>query len=161
MRENFRKKLIIQTFSVFAALYVLIYLLRYRLLPEKLSSKYSATYPAGLKVIELNNERQRQHEYNVQSHKVELPSVLNELGNNNAHSLRNKPAFDYKAAMDKLNKERVAHDDPRLIDLIRNYYIEPPSDLPYNLTYTNRTDFSRGQAPFVDSRLHYLVSIPF
>lgn len=83
MRENFRKKLIIQTFSVFAVLYLLIYLLRNRLLPEKPLSKFSAISPAGLQIIKVNNERQ---DYNVRSHKVELPSLLNELA-----SLGNEP----------------------------------------------------------------------
>lgn len=62
--------------------------------------------------------------------------------------------FDYLAAMDELNKAKVAQDDPRLIQLIRNYYIEPPSGLPYNLKILDRKDYSKGQAPFVDSRLN-------
>ena len=66
--------------------------------------------------------------------------------------------IDYETEMMKLNKAKVAQDDPWLIKLIRDYYIEPPSSLPYNLTYPDRTDYSKGQAPFVDSRLNYLVS---
>ena len=65
--------------------------------------------------------------------------------------------FNYKAAMDKLNKEKVAQDDPRLIRLIRDFYIDPPSELPYNLKHPDRKDYSKGQAPFIDSRLHYMV----
>ena len=65
--------------------------------------------------------------------------------------------FDYQAAMDELNKEKVAQDDPRLIKLIRDFYIEPPSGLSYNLKIPDRKDYSKGQAPFVDSRLHYMV----
>ena len=67
--------------------------------------------------------------------------------------------LNYKAEMmQQLNNERVAQDDPRLIKLIRDYYIEAPSRQPYNLRYPNRTDYSKGQAPFVDSRLNYIVS---
>lgn len=69
--------------------------------------------------------------------------------------------FDYQAAMNELNNEKVAQDDPRLIKLIRDYYIEPPSELPYNLKILDRHDYSRGQAPFVDSRLNYMVGCFF
>ena len=65
---------------------------------------------------------------------------------------------DVKAAMDKLNAARVPQDNPELIRLIRDYYIEPPSLLPYNLKYPHREDFSKGQSPFVDSRLGHMVS---
>ena len=63
-----------------------------------------------------------------------------------------------RAAMGELNAARVPQDDPRLIQLIRDYYIEPPSLLPYNLTYPDREDSSKGQTPFVDSRLGHMVS---
>lgn len=66
-------------------------------------------------------------------------------------------SFDYKAAMQKLNDARVSHDDPRLIKLIRDYYIEPPSDAEYNLKDPDRLEYSNGQTPFVDSRLNYMV----
>ena len=65
---------------------------------------------------------------------------------------------EVKAAMDKLNAARVPQDDPELIRLIRDYYIEPPSLLPCNLKYPHREDFSKGQSPFVDSRLGHMVS---
>ena len=61
--------------------------------------------------------------------------------------------------MDELNKENVAQDDQRLIRLIRDFYIDPPSDLPYNLKNLDRQDYSKGQTPFVDSRLNYMVGI--
>jgi len=65
--------------------------------------------------------------------------------------------FDYKAAMQKLNEAKVSQDDPRLIKLIRDYYIEPPSELEYNLENPKRLEYSNGQTPFVDSRLNYMV----
>ncbi|XP_052227732.1 uncharacterized protein LOC127842327 isoform X2 [Dreissena polymorpha] len=65
-------------------------------------------------------------------------------------------SFDYKAAMQALNEAKVSHDDPRLIRLIRDYYIEPPSLEPYNLTKPERLDPSSGQAPFIDSRLNFM-----
>ena len=66
-------------------------------------------------------------------------------------------SFDYKAAMMKLNKAKVDQDDPRLVKLIRDYYIEPPSKEPYKLKNPERLEFSNGQTPFVDSRLNYMV----
>lgn len=68
-------------------------------------------------------------------------------------------SFDYKSVMKKLNDARVSQDDPRLIKLIRDYYIEPPSTSPYNLLDPNRLEYSNGQTPFVDSRLNYMVSL--
>ena len=67
-------------------------------------------------------------------------------------------SFDYLSAMETLNQKRVAMDDPILIDRIRNYYMEPPSDLPYNLTHPGRIDQSKGQMPYIDQRLHKKVS---
>ncbi|KAH3788569.1 hypothetical protein DPMN_166714 [Dreissena polymorpha] len=66
-------------------------------------------------------------------------------------------SFNYKAAMQALNEAKVSHDDPRLIRLIRDYYIEPPSLEPYDLDKPERLDPSSGQAPFIDSRLDYMV----
>ncbi|XP_060601227.1 protein Star-like isoform X1 [Ruditapes philippinarum] len=71
-------------------------------------------------------------------------------------SIKRNSSFDYKAAMTKLNEARVRQDDPRLIKLIRDYYIEPPSKTPYNLTNPEQLEFSNGQTPFVDSRLNYM-----
>lgn len=64
--------------------------------------------------------------------------------------------FDYKAAMQKLNEAKVDQEDPRLIKLIRDYYIVPPSTEPYNLDVPDRLEYSNGQTPFVDSRLNYM-----
>lgn len=66
-------------------------------------------------------------------------------------------SFDFKAAMQKLNEAKVDQDDPRLIKLIRDYYIEPPSQEPYNLLNPERLEYSNGQTPFIDSRLNYMV----
>ncbi|KAH3894693.1 uncharacterized protein LOC127867739 isoform X2 [Dreissena polymorpha] len=65
-------------------------------------------------------------------------------------------SFDYKAAMEKLNEAKVSQDDPRLIQLIRDYYIEPPSVEAYHLDSPDRLEFSNGQTPFIDSRLNYM-----
>ncbi|XP_052804816.1 uncharacterized protein LOC128234562 isoform X2 [Mya arenaria] len=65
-------------------------------------------------------------------------------------------SFDYKSAMQKLNDAKVNADDPRLIKLIRDYYIDPPSTEKYNLDIPNRLEYSNGQTPFVDSRLNYM-----
>lgn len=73
----------------------------------------------------------------------------------NVHS--NK-SFDFNATMKKLNEAKVSQDDPRLIEIIRQYYIEPPSKEPYNLENPGRLEYSNGQTPFIDSRLNYTVS---
>ncbi|XP_052098880.1 uncharacterized protein LOC127733585 [Mytilus californianus] len=69
------------------------------------------------------------------------------------NQVRNK--YDYLEEMDTLNKQKVDMDDPRLIRLIRNYWIENPSDQPYNLKQPHVMDTSIGQAAFVDNRLHF------
>ena len=67
-------------------------------------------------------------------------------------------SFNYKAVMQKLNDAKVSQDDPRLIKLIRDYYLEPPSSEPYHLDNPDRLEYSNGQTPFIDSRLNYMVS---
>jgi len=67
-------------------------------------------------------------------------------------------SFNYKAVMQKLNDAKVSQDDPRLIKLIRDYYLEPPSSEPYYLDNPDRLEYSNGQTPFIDSRLNYMVS---
>ncbi|CAG2229669.1 unnamed protein product [Mytilus edulis] len=62
---------------------------------------------------------------------------------------------NYLDEMDSLNKQKVDMDDPRLIRLIRNYWIENPSDQPYNLKQPHVMDPSIGQAAFVDNRLNF------
>ncbi|WAQ94261.1 STAR-like protein, partial [Mya arenaria] len=57
-------------------------------------------------------------------------------------------SFDYKSAMQKLNDEKVSADDPRLIRLIRDYYIDPPSTEKYNLDNPDSLEYSVGQTPF-------------
>lgn len=66
------------------------------------------------------------------------------------------PDFNYKSAMRELIDKQVTADDPRLVQIIRNYYIEQPSTEPYNLDFPNRLEFSNGQTPFIDSRLNYI-----
>jgi hypothetical protein len=65
----------------------------------------------------------------------------------------------YKDEMNKLNEEKVDADNPRLLQMIREHFIVPPSNLPYNLAEINKRDTSMGQAAFVDNRLGYKVSV--
>ena len=67
--------------------------------------------------------------------------------------------FNYQAVMEELNKEKVSPEDPRLIRLIRGYYLELPSSFPYNLTNPEKLDDSEGQVPVVDRILKYQVSV--
>ena len=62
----------------------------------------------------------------------------------------------------RLNIEKTAQDDPRLIDLIKRCYLEEPSELPYNLEKPDRSDFSQGgQSLYVDELLNHAVSSIF
>ncbi|XP_060077630.1 uncharacterized protein LOC132557155 [Ylistrum balloti] len=63
---------------------------------------------------------------------------------------------DYRKVMTYLNGQRVAQDNPTLVSLIRNYYIEMPSSDPYQLDNPDVVEFSKGQTPVVDSRLNYM-----
>ncbi|XP_045165407.2 uncharacterized protein LOC123529237 [Mercenaria mercenaria] len=63
--------------------------------------------------------------------------------------------FDYKSAMSALNAAKVSADDPVLVELIRRYYIENPSDLGYNLEKPHIKDTSKGQTAFVDDTLNH------
>lgn len=62
---------------------------------------------------------------------------------------------NYIKEADELNRKQVSMDDPRLINLIRNYWIENPSDLDYNLEFPDVLDPSAGQAPFIDNRMKF------
>ena len=62
--------------------------------------------------------------------------------------------------LDQLNSEKVQQDDPRLVKLIRDHFIEPPSPLSYNLLDLSKTHTSQfGQAFVIDQILRNKVSI--
>ncbi|XP_021343454.1 uncharacterized protein LOC110443514 [Mizuhopecten yessoensis] len=63
---------------------------------------------------------------------------------------------DYRKVMTYLNGQRVAQNNPTLVSLIRNYYIEMPSLEPYHLDNPDVVELSNGQTPVVDSRLNYM-----
>ena len=64
------------------------------------------------------------------------------------------------ALLDQLNSEKVQQDDPRLIKLIRDHFIEPPSPLPYNLLDLTKEHYSQyGQSHIIDQILRNKVSI--
>lgn len=69
------------------------------------------------------------------------------------------PLFNVTEALKELNDREVPMDDPTLIRIIRDYFIELPSLEPYNLKYPNKLEYSKGQTPFIDSRLNNMVSI--
>ena len=73
----------------------------------------------------------------------------------------NQPDKLYAAALlDQLNSEKVQQDDPRLIQLIRDHFIEPPSTLSYNLQDSSKKDYSQfRQSPIIDQLLQNKVSI--
>ena len=58
-----------------------------------------------------------------------------------------------------LNEAKVAQDDPRLIKVIKDQYIEPPSKLPYDLENWDMQDYSKlGMSPKADDQLNKKVS---
>ena len=66
---------------------------------------------------------------------------------------------DYRTQMEILNSEQVEQDDPGLVRLIRQYYLQPPSVLPYNFTNNKREDYSQGgQSTYIDTILNHVVS---
>lgn len=65
-------------------------------------------------------------------------------------------SVDYKKEIADMNTAKVDQTNPRLVELIRDYYIEPPSLEPYHLDNPNRLEYSNGQTPFVDSRLNFM-----
>lgn len=69
-----------------------------------------------------------------------------------------KLGYDFRAITKKLNNEKVAMDDARLLSVIRNYWIYNPSLKQYKF-YDNRIDYSSGQSSLVDSLLNNKVSI--
>jgi hypothetical protein len=74
---------------------------------------------------------------------------------------KQKIKTDYLEEMEQLNMEKVKMDDSRLISLIRNYWIENPSNEHYNLTSAKSLDPSVGQAAVVDNKLKFKVSYIF
>lgn len=69
-----------------------------------------------------------------------------------------RTSVDFRQEMDELNQQKVDMADPRLIKLIRNYWIENPSSEEYRLSEPNIVDPSVGQAAFIDNRLEFKVS---
>ena len=61
--------------------------------------------------------------------------------------------------LEQLNNEKVRQDDPRLIRIIRDNFVFPPSTEKYNLNNPHKLDYSKGQTPFVDNRLNFMVCI--
>ncbi|XP_076071786.1 uncharacterized protein LOC143043283 [Mytilus galloprovincialis] len=91
--------------------------------------------------------------YRFSSNTMVPSSTVDSPAKTSINQVRNKD--DYLEQMDILNKQKVDMDDPRLISLIRNYWIENPSDQPYNLNKPQVLDPSIGQAAFADNRLNF------
>ena len=64
---------------------------------------------------------------------------------------------NYKVLLEQLNRDKVAQDDPRLIKIIQEHFIEPPSTQPYKLEQPDRIDYSQGQSSAVDHILKEMV----
>ena len=63
----------------------------------------------------------------------------------------------YKGLLEQLNRDKVAQDDPRLIKVIQEHFIELPSTQPYKLKQPDRIDYSEGQSSAVDRILNEMV----
>lgn len=95
--------------------------------------------------------------YRFSSNTMVPSSTVDSPAKTSINQVRNKD--DYLEQMDILNKQKVDMADPRLISLIRNYWIENPSDQPYNLNKPQVLDPSMGQAAFADNRLNFKVRV--
>ena len=107
--------------------------------------------------------------------------TFHRMNNDRSSSAINKPAFGQKKDREdaensaikyehslpyncthetaRLNAEKAAQDDPRLIYLIKRCYLEHPSTLPYELENPDRQDYSQGgQSVYVDELLNHTVS---
>ena len=75
--------------------------------------------------------------------------------------LTTQPDKSYaEALLDQLNSEKAQQDDPRLIKLIRDHFIEPPSPLSYNLNKPERKYYAqKNQSAIVDGMLNNTVNI--
>ena len=104
----------------------------------------------------------------IKQKEVEYPKLMKQKEANYSELIQQKEADysermkqeagEYSELMKQLNKDRAAQDDPRLVELIKDHYIEPPSDLPYKLASSSTLHYSQfGQSKYVDSRLHDLV----
>ena len=68
-------------------------------------------------------------------------------------------SYDVGEVLDQMNEDRVKQDHPDLIQVIRDNFIFQPSTEEYNLDSPDKLEYSNGQAPFIDSRLNYMVSV--
>ena len=65
---------------------------------------------------------------------------------------------NYEIILDKLNRDKVAQDNPILIKLIREHFIEFPSTEAYKLCNPGIKDYSdAGQSSFADRELNQMV----
>jgi hypothetical protein len=96
------------------------------------------------------------HSWNMDEESQNLPIQKSVMFIN-----KQKMKTDYLEEMEQLNMEKVKMDDSRLISLIRNYWIENPSNEHYNLTSAKSLDPSVGQAAVVDNKLKFKVSYIF
>ena len=55
--------------------------------------------------------------------------------------------------------QNIQQDDRLVIHVIQKYFLNSPSLLEYNLDNPHEPDYSYGQAPFIDNRLNYMVSM--
>ena len=66
--------------------------------------------------------------------------------------------YNYIEETKQLNAEQVEQDDPGLVRLIKRFYLHKPSVLPYNITDTNRRDYSQGgQSRYLDTLMNHMV----
>jgi hypothetical protein len=96
------------------------------------------------------------HSWNMDEESQNLPIQKSVMFIN-----KQKMKTDYLEEMEQLNMEKVKMNDSRLISLIRNYWIENPSNEHYNLTSAKSLDPSVGQAAVVDNKLKFKVSYIF
>ena len=100
-----------------------------------------------------------EHTHSGNSHRNEPLSRLNELHVNSDESIRTSLYIDEELQM-------MRQDDPKLIQIIKNNYLHPPSIMPYNLSNTRKRldwmDGQFGQAKIVEDEFFKVrISIVF
>ena len=122
---------------------------------------------SGIDIPNIRQKNPQSNNWDRNSNQVDLQGMFEEhrhipqvVQNFNPDFIKKEKGdnYNYKTKLQSLINQKVPADNPELVQIIRNYYIDQPSTEEYNLTFPRRVEFSQGQSPVVDSRLNYMVS---
>ena len=66
---------------------------------------------------------------------------------------------NYAEMLDKLNRKKIVQEDPRLIKLIQDHFVEPPSTRPYNLKNPKKRAYTSKKSKVVDQIMNNMVGV--